>query len=89
MRDGSACETGTQYRVPSIRGFGSGLVSQVSNLGDALGVVGIFKKLLYYCRLTLDADLHGFNIETVLLGCTFLSPYYELVNTAASPAKPI
>ena len=40
MQDGSTCQRGTQYRVLFIYGLGSGLVSQVLSLGDALGVVG-------------------------------------------------
>ena len=39
-QDGSASRTGTQHRVTSIWSLGSGLVSQVPGLGDALGVVG-------------------------------------------------
>ena len=36
--------TETQHRVLSIWGQGSGLVSQVSHLGNPLGVVGIKRK---------------------------------------------
>ena len=40
VQGGSTCFTGTQCRVPTIWGLGSGLVSIVPCLGDALGVEG-------------------------------------------------
>ena len=40
VQDGSTCSTGTHFSVPSFWGLGSGLVSQVPCLSDALGVVG-------------------------------------------------
>ena len=40
MQDGSTCLTRTQRRVTSFWGLRSDLVSQISCLGDALGVVG-------------------------------------------------
>ena len=38
-------KTGTKLRVLSIWGLGSGLVSQVPSLGDAIGVVGVKKSI--------------------------------------------
>ena len=42
----STCQSGTQ----SIWGHGSGLVSQVPCLGNAIGVVGVIKNLLLGVR---------------------------------------
>ena len=44
VQDSSTCQSGSQFRVLSIWGLGSGFVSQVPCLGDAIGVVGEFKK---------------------------------------------
>ena len=43
----SACQSGIQYRVLSIWGHESGLVSQVSCLGDEIVMVGINKNNAY------------------------------------------
>ena len=45
VQNSSTCQSGTQYRVLSIWGCGSGLVSQVPCLGDAIVVVGILKNM--------------------------------------------
>ena len=42
--NGSTCQSRTQYRVLSKLGGGSGLVSQVSCLGNAIVMVGIKKE---------------------------------------------
>ena len=45
VQHSSTCQSGTKHRVLSIWGRGSGLVSQVPCLGDALVVVGVLKKV--------------------------------------------
>ena len=52
VQKGSTCQSGTQYRVLSIRGRGSGLVSQVPCLGDSIVVVGIKKMMAEFPLLS-------------------------------------
>ena len=59
VQDGSACCTGTQYRVHSIWFLGSWIVSQVPGLDNAQGVVGVRKKVTckdkIHCILAIKA----------------------------------
>ena len=45
VQNSSTCQSGNQSRVLSSWGLGSGLVSQVPYLGEALGVVGVKRRL--------------------------------------------
>ena len=45
VQNSSTCQSGNQSRVLSSWGLGPGLVSQVPYLGEALGVVGVKKRL--------------------------------------------
>ena len=53
VQQSSTCQSGTQHRVLSIWGRGSGRVSQVPCLGNAIVVVGVKKLLILFYDLPM------------------------------------